>query len=304
MSNEKISFTDDELLTYGIQAGFVFNEKNSLLTTGKLRKSDNLLFARTQMNETYKYITDYTIGTFMNPGYALRAFYMEADGFIGFRVAYPGDYKKNDAYAILVNSYNGSYAITEKEETLEKILFELSGFKKEKQEKAVAFQVAPLELLVILAACDVVLQGRYQSEWFTENSLLNAYDLDGESAYTKVCGSIAQVAEDFIYQMYRQEEVEKIITELVENKILIQSVLDEQTVYAFQEEYSYLPEIFKKVQKQLALFQYQEDQEPELIYLITIDSGTWSLKITRKSGIVEKPDSDRMAQLLQLIHRK
>ena len=298
MIADKKTFSDIEILSYGIKSGFFLNESTCLLKEYSDSKDENALFSFTEAFPNFKSAADYTAGSFMNPQKAIKVFSKAGKEFFRFRAALPFSSDINIPFALIINAGGEGYLSAEPQNTVSEMLYELSGYNVP-PEQPLKQEISPLELIVILSACDVILQNRYEGGWFTAKSLMNAFDLNGAESFDGVCAPLATVCGDYILKRFSDEDLSAVLKAMCNAEILENDELDGETFYSFGVDYKYIPSLFSKTSKSLSIFRYFNTGEADIIHIISSLSETWALGIVNGHGIIEKPDEQGLRGLLK-----
>ena len=297
MITDKKTFSDIEILSYGIKSGFFLNESTCLLKEYSNSKDENALFSFTEAFPNFKAAADYTAGSFMNPQKAIKVFSKTGKEFIRFRAALPFSSDMNIPFALIINAGGEGYMSAEPQNTVFEMLYELSGYNAP-PEQPLKQEISPLELIVILSACDVILQNRYEGGWFTTKSLMNAFDLNGAEGFDGVCAPLAAICGDYILKRFSDADLSAVLKAMCDAEILGNDELDGETFYSFCVDYKYIPTLFSKTSKSLSVFRYLNTGEADIIHIISNLSETWAFGIVNGHGIIEKSDEQSLRELL------
>lgn len=308
MSEHKPTFTDTEILFYGQEQGFPYQEGLSPLAgAGSPEMQDGLLKMASEY-PSLKTIADYVASSFMNPKRAFSVFGELEGNFLRFRAALPDADIFLPAYALLISAGSaGSYLGCENQETVYHMLMEFSGLDnisditpdRTQEAAAVSLIFRPVDMLVILAACDVIIQNRYEGGWFTVASLLNVFDLTGDSDFSRVCSPLAAVAKEAIFHSVTIQDVERVLQTMTDDDILREDEIDGKKLYSFSMKYRSLPKIFTHAQNRLAVFKYDENGSAVLVYIHSNDTGTWGLIWQNGQAMIKKLDKAGLQELCQ-----
>ncbi|MHB8983727.1 MAG: hypothetical protein ACYC4E_00030 [Carboxydocellales bacterium] len=289
MTSNKIAFSDLEILYYGNHRGFPLNSGLTLLQNGSAPDGQDGLLTATAKNPDLKLVADYVAASFMSPKNALKVFACIEDHFLRFRLALPHTNTANSTYALVYEAGdNGGYLACENRETICEMLLELSGIRNSREMSSTGMEISPIYLLIILAACDVILQNKYNVGWFTATSVFNAYDNSGESGFSRILFSLAYVSDDIIYRSISYEDIQKAINEMAKEEILDVDEIDGTPLYAFAVEYRYLPRLFEGVKNSLAVCKHDEAGNIFILYVISNQAETWSFAIEMDSGKIKR----------------
>lgn len=301
MSNNKTHFSDGEILFYGRQQGFFENEGLCLLRHDYYNNENGLLNLTLQ-NLNFKKIANYVAASFMNPKTAVKIFAGINNEFLRFRAALPNTNIANAAYALLFSVGNqGSYLGYENKETVYEMLLELSVANNHEEISPITIEISPVCLLVILAACDVILQNKYEGGWFTDTSLLNAYDISEDMDFSRVCSPIADVTSAIVYSSTFQQDIQNALEEMVNEEILYSDEVDGTSLYSFTLEYRYLPKLFAANQNRLAACKYYENGDIGIFYVISNQSEAWSFTIKKDVGKIERLNTVSFKKLFETV---
>ena len=297
MSTDKKTFSDIEILSYGIKSGFFLNESTCLLKEYSNSKDENALLSFTEAFPNFKYAADYTAGSFMNPQKSIKVFSKTGKEFLRFRAALPFSSDINIPFAIIINAGNEGYISAEPQNTVFEMLHELSGYNSH-PEQPLKQDISPLELIVILSACHVILQNRYEGGWFTAKSLVNAFDLNGAKSFDGICAPLAAICGDYILKRFSDADLSAVLKAMCDAEILETDELDGKTFYSFSVDYKYIPALFSSASKSLSIFRYLNTGEADIIHIVSSLSQTWTFSIINGQGFIEKPDEQRLRELL------
>lgn len=297
MSTDKKTFSDIEILSYGIKSGFFLNESTCLLKEYSNSKDENALSSFTEAFPNFKSAADYTAGSFMNPQKSIKVFSKTGKEFLRFRAALPFSSDINIPFAIIINAKNEGYMSAEPQNTVFEMLYELSGYNGP-PEQPLKQEISPLEWIVILSACDVILQKRYEGGWFTAKSLVNAFDLNGAKSFDGICAPLAAICGDYILKRFSDADLSAVLKAMCDAEILENDELDGEAFYSFSVDYKYIPALFSSASKSLSIFRYLNTGEADIIHIVSSLSETWVFSIINGHGIIEKPDEQRLRGLL------
>ena len=301
MNKIKFSFTDNEILFYGRESGFIEDEALCLLNEGNITKNDDALLRMAKENPILKEIADYTAQSFMNPKSALRVFSGIGKEFLRFRAAMPEINDLNvstSAYALVFNAANEGYMGCENYNTLFEMMIELSGFDSSRQVKPFSFELSPVDLFVLLGACDVILKNKYDGGRFTEISILNAFDLTDDVDFNRICSPLADIASDIIIRNIKNNRISESLAEMTKAGILEVTEMEGIKFYSFTNEYRYILNIFVSAQNRLAILRYDENGQADIIYIITNNSETYGFSVQNGAGRIERLDENSINALL------
>ena len=74
--------------------------------------------------------------------------------------------------------------------------------------------------------------------------------------------------------------------------------IENQIFYCFSFDYKFIPAIFSSTSQSLSIFRYLNTGEADLIHIISNLSETWCFSIINNKGIFEKPNEQRLKELL------
>jgi len=302
MTSNRITFSDSEILFYGNSQGFTLNAGLSLLRNEFSSDRQDGLLSATIKNPDLKPVADYVAASFMSPKNALKVFACIADKFLRFRSALPHTNTADSAYALVYEAGdNGGYLACENRETICEMLLELSGISNSREMSSTGMEISPIYLLIILAACDVILQNKYDGGWFTAASVFNAYDISGESGFSRIIFPLAYVADDIIYRSISYEDIQKALNEMVKEEILDIDEIDATSLYAFTLEYKYLTKLFEALQNRLAVYKHDEAGNIFILYVISNQTETWGFTIKKDIGKIERLNAIRFNELCETV---
>lgn len=302
MTSNKIAFSDLEILYYGNHRGFPLNSGLTLLQNGSAPDWQDGLLTATAKNPGLKLVADYVAASFMSPKSALKVFACIEDHFLRFRLAQPLTNTANSEYALVYEAGdNGGYITYENRETICEMLREFSGISNSREMSPIGMEIPPIYLLIILAACDVILQNKYEGGWFTAASVFNAYDNSGESGFSRLIFPLAYVADDVIYRSISYEDIQKALSEMVKEEILDVDEIDGTPLYAFTLEYRYLPKLFEGVKNSLAVYRHDELGNISLLYVISNQTETLGFTIKKDIGKIERLNAIRFNELCETV---
>lgn len=296
MNAIKLGYTDAELLTYGINSGFVLNEFTSLFERYPqvdIRQIQQELLG----NHKQKAMLDYLIAGFMNPGTALKVIGINKGDILGFRAALPYHYTEHTPYAILFSAGDRGLMMTDSREYMEQVLLKLSGYRYGNEE-TVSFSMPPADVLVFLAVCDVLQLSGNPGSWFTKESVINAFKADYDNMVHPVCAALAAVSGDIINRYFSSQKVLGIIEKMVQNHVLISRITKEGTEYRLPSDYHRMPLLFENAQNKLAMLRYHSDGRTEIILMISDQRETWAFLLQDGEGRIEKMNDARYKELL------
>jgi hypothetical protein len=302
MTSNRIAFSDSEILFYGNNRGFMLNPSLSMLRNEFSSDRPDGLLSATIKNPDLKLVADYVAGSFMNPKNALKVFACVEDHFLRFRLALPHTNTANPEYALVYEAGDiGGYLTCENREIICKMLQELSGISNSREMSPTGMEISPIYLLIILAACDVILQNKYDGGWFTAASVFNAYDNSGESGFRRILFPFTYVSDDIIYRSISYEDIQKAINEMAKEEILDVDEIDGTPLYAFEVEYRYLPRLFEGVKNSLAVYRHDELGNISLLYVISNQTETWGFTIKKDIGKIERLNTIRFNELSKTV---
>lgn len=302
MTSNRIAFSDSEILFYGNNRGFMLNPSLSILRNEFSSDRPDGLLSATIKNPDLKLVADYVAGSFMNPKNALKVFACVEDQFLRFRLALPHTNTANPEYALVYEAGDiGGYLTCENRETICEMLLELSGISNSRGMGSTGMEISPIYLLIILAACDVILQNKYDGGWFTAVSVFNAYDNSGEDGFNRICLPLTYVAADIIYKSISYEDIQKALNEMVKEEILDVDEIDGTPLYTFTLEYKYLTKLFESLQNRLAVYKYDEAGNIFILYVISNQTETWGFTIKKDIGKIERLNAIRFIELCETI---
>lgn len=296
MNAIKMGFTDAELLTYGTASGFEINEFTSLFDRYPAVDISQLK-EKLLKNLKHKAMLDYLVGSFMDPGSAMKVIGIDNHELLGFRAALPKNYTQQTPYAILFSAGDRGLMMTESREYLDQVLLELSGHPS-KAEKVLDFQISQIEVLVFLAACDVMQQNGSQERRFTETSLFNAYNVEYSNSTHPICSALAAVAGDVISSFFTRQKVTGVLQKMVENRVLLCHEEENEPVYSLSPEYHYIPMLFEHAKNKLAMLRYEADGRMEIILTVSDGSDTWAFELYDGEGRIERLNEARQHAIL------
>ena len=67
---------------------------------------------------------------------------------------------------------------------------------------------------------------------------------------------------------------------------------------SFSFDYRFIPALFSSYSQSLSIFRYLNTGEADLIHIIYINSEIWCFSIINNKGIFEKPNEQRLKELL------
>lgn len=296
MNAIKLGFTDAELLSYGVASGFEINEFTCLFD--RYPPVDiSQMQRKLQNNVKHKSMLDYLTGSFMNPGVAMKVIGIDSNGYLGFRAALPMGYSQQMPYAILFSAGDRGLMLVENREYLEQVLCELSGYPAGTEEP-LDFIIPQIEVLVFLAACDVLQQSGRPESWFTKTSLMNAYNTDYDNPTHPVCSALAAAAGDVIGSIFTEQKVTGVIRKMVEKKVLLCNEIETEPVYSLSPEYHVIPLLFGHARNKLAMLRYHSDGRTEVILLVSDGKDTWGFLLKDGEGRIARLNEAQQRDIL------
>ncbi|MDF2514366.1 MAG: hypothetical protein K0S04_4232 [Herbinix sp.] len=295
MSAIKLGFSDAELFSYGIQAGYTLNEASCLFDQ-EMQTDCRGLQELISQNPMHKARVDYLIKCFMNPGIGLKVIGIMGQEFLGFRAALPNTNSKESSYAILFSAGDRGLFMEESRDYMKQVLLELSGFLQQEEKQPISFPMTPIDVLVIIAACDLTQNGRHGGGCFTKSALLSAYNNDNR--YHPICSSLTAIAEEVINRFYTEEKVEEVLKRMVENKLIHSNELENGTVYCLSPQYSALPALFESAKMKLSMLRCYPDGNANIIFIISNEQESWAFSLTSNEGIIERLNEKRRMELI------
>jgi hypothetical protein len=298
MSSNKTTFTDSEILFYGREQDFYYQEGLSPLAEEySPARQEGLLEAAFQ-NPGLKTVADYVAASFMNPRIVLKVFGEIEGNFLRYRAALPYSSAASPAYAILFSAGNeGSYLGVENKETVYEMFLELSGINMVQETSPLSLEIDPIDLLVILAACDVILQNRYEGGWFTVASILNAFDLSADLDFSRVCAPVAAIAGDMILRSFSAQDIENSLKGMITSEIFKSDEMDGKTLYCFSMKYRYIHNIFAQAKNRFAVLKENGNGSADFIYVIVNETGTWGFGIENGESTIKGLDKTKLQVL-------
>lgn len=302
MISNRIAFSDTEILFYGNRLGFALNAGLSLLRNEFQPGIQDGLLSATIENPNLKPVADYVAASFMSPINALKVFASIEDKFLRFRLALPHTNTANAAYSLVYEAgENGGYLACENRETIVEMLLELSGIRNSREMASTGMEISPIYLLIFLAACDVILQNKYDGGWFTAASIFNAYDNSGESGFSRMLFPLAYVSEDVICSSIVYEDIQKALNEMVNEEILDEDEIDGTPLYTFTLEYKYLTKLFEELRNRLAVYKHDEAGNIFILYVISNQTETWGFTIEKDVAKIERLNAIRLKELCETV---
>jgi hypothetical protein len=296
MNAIKLGYTDAELLTYGINSGFVLNEFTSLFE--RYPQVDiSLIQQKLLSNMKQKAMLDYLTASFMNPGAALKVIGINKAEIFGFRAALPFRYTEQTPYAILLSAGDRGLMMEESSEYVEQVLFQLSGYHYGTEE-TLGFSMPPVDVLVFLAVCDAIQQTGPPECWFTGKSVMNAFNTDYDNTDHLVCAALAAVAGDVISRFFTPQKVSGIISKMVENQLLMSRETQSGLLYSLSPNYHRIPILFENAQNKLAMLRYHSDGQTEIILMVSDQRETWAFLLNDGEGRIERVNDLRQKKIL------
>lgn len=256
-----------------------------------------LLARRLAIRAELKDLANYAAASFETPRLAIRVFACLGNEYLRLGAAQPAAGTADSSFSVLFPAgHADGYLTIADGTTISDILTELSGVEKLAQSKPTEFLLSPLALMVLLGACDAVLKGRYEGEWFTANSVQNAFDMSTDADLSGLCAPLAYVASELVYQGLTEEKIKETLDEMVEEGVLKTDNVDDHAIYVFEQEYRDLPVLFGASNNRLALLRYLEG-ETTFHYFLTGDVETWALTVASDIGKIEKVDPSKLGEL-------
>jgi len=298
MSVNKTTFTDTEILFYGRERGFPFQEGLSPLTEVDSQAKQDALHQAAYQNPGLKTVADYVAASFMNPKTVIKIFGEIEGNFLRYRTALPYSTAASPAYAILFSAGNeGNYLGCENQATVLEMLLELSGINLVQETNPLFLEIDPLDLLVILVACDVIMQNRYEGGWFTVASILNAFDLSTDLDFSRVCAPVAAIAGDMILRSFSAQDIQNSLQGMIGSGIFKSDEMDGKTLYGFSMKYRYILNIFAQAENRFAVLKEDGNGFAELIYVTINKTGTWGFGIKNGQGTIQGLDKTKLQML-------
>ena len=297
MNSVKITFYDSQIFEYGIKSGFFINESTCLLKEYQDFYHEDSIDAAIEAYPNYKLIADYTSGSFLNPHKSIKVFSKLGKDFLKFRAALPFSTERDIPFALIIDAGEKGYMSIEKEHKIIEMLFELSGYKMNPSQP-IFLEISPLELIIILSASDVVLQNRYEGDWFTKESIMNVFDISGAENFDSLCSPLAYLCGDYILKQFTEADFTDILKAMCDAEILECDEVENQIFCCFSFDYKFIPAIFSSTSQSLSIFRYLNTGEADLIHIISNLSETWCFSIINNKGIFEKPNEQRLKELL------
>jgi len=297
MNAIKLGCTDAELLSYGIKAGFVLNKATCLLDD-EMELDCSALQQSVSQNPVLKLMIDYLAGSFMNPRTALKVIGITDHDYLGFRAAIPKISDSESPFAILFSAGDRGLVIEESKEYVNQVLKELSGFNSDNSVEPIGFTMSPIEVLVILAACDAMQQKKQEETWFSKTSLVNAYDINNIKENHPACIALAAVAEDAIYHFYNVEKISEVLDRMVESRLFIKRETESGELYCLSSTYHKLPQLFENSKNKLAMLRNRFDGKTDIIFVISNETESWAFSMCDGTGCIERLNEDRQKELL------
>ncbi|MGB4657715.1 MAG: zinc ribbon domain-containing protein [Mobilitalea sp.] len=297
MNAIKLGCTDAELLSYGKKAGFTLNKATCLLDY-ETELDCTALQQSVSQNPVLKLMIDYLAGSFMNPRTALKVIGITDHDYLGFRAAIPKTSDSESPFAILFSAGDRGLVIEESKEYVNQVLKELSGFNSDIPVEPIGFTMSPIEVLVILAACDAIQQNKQEGTWFTKTSLVNAFDINNVNEHHPACIALAAVAEDAIYHFYNEDKVSEVLARMVESHLFVKRETESGDLYSLSSTYHRLPQLFENSKNKLAMLRYRFDGKTDIILVISNDAESWAFSMCDGNGCIERLDEERQIELL------
>jgi hypothetical protein len=297
LSAIKLGFSDAELLSYGIQAGYTLNEASCLFDQDIQTDSRGLQELISQ-NPVHKERIDYLIKCFMNPGLGLKVIGIMGQEYLGFRAAIPNINSNESSYVILYSAGDRGLFMEESRDYMKQVLLELSGFLQQEEVEPLSFLMSPIEVLVIIAACDLTQNGRHGGGCFTKSSLLKAYDNNNDNIYHPICAALTAIADEVIGRFYTEEKVAEVLERMVVNKLFHFSEIESRAIYCLSPQYSKLPALFENAKIKLSMLRCYPDGRADIIFIISNEQESWAFSMMNDEGRIERLNEKRRMELL------
>lgn len=297
MGTYQTKFSDAEILSYGINSGFFLNESTCLLKEAS-DSSENALIRAVKSFPAFKTTADYVAGSFMNPKKTIKVFSKVGKELLSFYAALPFSSDKEVPLALIIKKGNEGYLSAEPQKTVNEMLYELSGYNSDSEQQPLRQEASPMEIIILLSACDVILQDRYDKGFFTAAALMNAFDPDSIKSSSGVCSPIAYLCGDYILKRFSDEDLSAALKAMCDAEVLKSDRLDGVTLYSFANDYKHIPLLFSSTAKSLSIFRYLNTGKADIIHIVSTSSDTWVFSIIDGCGIIEKPDKKRIEEIL------
>lgn len=117
------------------------------------------------------------------------------------------------------------------------IIIELTGITGDSYIKDSKIELSSLEILVLLGACDVILQNKFENGWFTASSVYNSFSVSPNDNFNRLIFSLAYVANEEIYASISFNDILNVIGSIVKTEIFEIDTIDELNLYTFSPEW-------------------------------------------------------------------
>ncbi len=246
---------------------------------------------------SFRSVADYVKVSFENPQKTFKVFARKDDGFLRFNFALPKVNNANPIYGIIYEAgKDEGYLACEDSKTLLEMLRELSGIENHIAAEQI-IELSPLYLLIALAACDVVLQDKYEQGWFTAAAVFNAYGSTANDDFKRLLFPLAYVAGDTIFASATYEDIRKAMDELVDAEVFNADEVDGTTLYTFSLELRYLVQLFGDITNSLALCRQDEFGNLSILCAISNQTKAWAFTIDKSIGRIERISAVRFNEL-------
>ncbi len=306
MNNEtelQIVFSDGELLSYGARMGFRENEELCMLYSGEISDEASRVEALLEGNPDYRGVFDYALQSLMYPKNTVRICAAALEGnVIRLRAARPAalDEQFSD-YGLYISAGEGGIISAADEDTLSDMIREFSGFNPEGGQAPLELKYDPLALLALIAACDAVTDKNAPPErYFSEDRLLNAFDLSRGTAFAGPGSFLGEVAGTEIYSVLNGENIAAAAALLLESGVFEDPgiSIEGKKLFAFSRDFYFLPGMFMKAENLFAYICRNVLGELRLGLVATAEDETWAFMIDNGKGSIKRFDSDSFGKFL------
>ena len=206
----------------------------------------------------------------------------------------------SSAFGIFISAgAEGSFISAESPQSIRALVTELACVKAE--DTPVSMSVSPLAQIALLAACDVVLETRFEGDRFTPSALLNTLTLSRDSDYRRLCAPLAEVVGERLRSTLTLEEMMQVMEELANSGVFIREKAGERVLYSFASAYRALPDIFAGCSSRFALCRYDIEGEGDILYILSEGTLSWAFIMEDKKGRIEKIDKEGLTRVLREI---
>lgn len=301
-----MSFTDSELLYYGISHSFPEDPSDSLLTRITATECPDALVRLTEIHPGIIPLADSVVSAAMAPRRVLRVFSGSAEGFLRLRLAQHITEDLDASYGTLIANGPASnlLQLLSPQDVMD-ILGELCQPSAEiaalQPEVPQAFPIGVLEQLALLGACSVVHQNHYEGGWFTAASVSNAFDRSEIRDFSELCAPLAEVADSLIYSATDLESFVHTLESMMNAGMLIKRMVDNVPLYRFAEHLQTLPSQLLSATERFALSSTNQGGQYHLLYSLTGESGQWCFYANSTDGCLIKTGHEGLKILLEKI---